>query len=611
MQEQEQSYLIRQDPHIRVLPTWSQELATKYGSKTANLYILYGNIRDYLPHKKKEDEFTFTKIQEYISEILFGNQHIIAYYDRSSGITFCDKPMEADYLSAIPKLCQNSNLEADDYISADPEKSFPCLEKYFLSRIPKNKQGSCRMVLIVDYAESIVPAGELIRLSDTAVYSLVTFNRWATDPKFSKGDISIILLTEKLTDISSRLVSSPSTVKINVPFPDETVRESFLKFKNNEGYLLLDKGLNPQSLAHLTSGVNLANLDRLVMESFEKREPLSLDIMRQKKKEIIENEAMGLLEFMETPYNLSHVSGHRFVKQRFKNTAKVIKKNRFDVLPMGYLIAGPVGTGKSFMVSAFAGEIGIPMVKFRNFRTKWQGETESNLEKVLSILKAMAPVAVMIDEADAFLGDRDQEGDSGTSNRVFAQIASFMGNTEYRGKIIWFLITCRPDLIPIDLKRQGRAEEHLALFYPETDAEREDLFKTLVRKLELDIRNFHFSDFFEKFKHPHSETDDPQAEADDPQAEEEERSYSGADIEAVLIRAKLLSTLDDRKFIKREDMEEAMEDFIPATYQHEIHLQNLVAALECTSKEMIPKKYQIPRTEIIKKIQDIKSVLDR
>jgi SpoVK/Ycf46/Vps4 family AAA+-type ATPase len=228
------------------------------------------------------------------------------------------------------------------------------------------------------------------------------------------------------------------------------------------------------------------------------------------------------------------------------------------------------------------------MVKFRNFRTKWQGETESNLEKVLSILKAMSPVAVMIDEADAFLGDRDQQGDSGTSNRVFAQIASFMGNTEYRGKIIWFLITCRPDLIPIDLKRQGRAEEHLALFYPETDADREDLFKTLVRKLDLDIRNFPVSELFKKFRH----------------------DYSGADLEAVLVRAKLLAAMEDRIFIKREDMETAMEDFVPAAYPHEVELQNLVAVLECTSKEMIPKEFRsLSRTQIIKNIQELKTLL--
>ncbi|MDR2477226.1 MAG: AAA family ATPase [Treponema sp.] len=581
-------YIYRHNEYIKILPAWAQDLALKYGSKTANLYILYGNIRDYLPHKKQEDEFTFTRVQEYISDVLFGNQDIIAYYDRSSGVTFCTEEMKRNYLSSIPSLCSNTDIDPDDFISSDPEKSFPFLEKYFLSRIPTGKWEKCRMVFIIDYAETIVPAGDLIRLSDSDRYCLVTFNRWATDPKFIRGDISIILLTENLIDIASRLVGSPSTVKISIPFPDTKVRESFLMFKDKEGKLLMEHDLSPERLAAITSGINLMNMNRLVSESFEENRPLSLDFMRQKKKEIIENEAAGLLEFMETSFNLSHISGHDFVRKRFKNAAKAIKMGRLDVLPMGYLIAGPVGTGKSFMVSAFAGEIGIPMVKFRNFRTKWQGETESNLEKVLSILRAMAPVAVMIDEADAFLGDRDQDGDSGTSNRVFAQIAGFMGNTEYRGKIIWFLITCRPDLIPIDLKRQGRAEEHLALFYPETDDDREDLFKTLVRKLSLEIRNFSISDLFKKYRY----------------------EYSGADLEALLIRAKLLAAMDDRIFIKREDMEEAMGDFIPAAYPHEVELQNLVAALECTSKEMIPKKFRdMPRPKIINSIQELKALL--
>ncbi|MCL2441652.1 MAG: AAA family ATPase [Treponema sp.] len=576
-------YIIRSNEYIKILPAWAQELANKYGSKTANLYILHGNILDFLPHERKEGEFTFTRIQDYISEIIFGNMDIIAYYDRSSGVTFCENQMELDYINAAPKFAVSADEDKSDFISRDPEKSFPYLEKYFLSQSPK-----LRKVLIIDQAEHIVPAGDLIRLSDADRYCMVTFNRWATDPKFIKSDISIILLTENLSDISSRLSSSPSTVKISVPFPDAKIRESFLRSREKEGKLMLDKGLTAEKLAAITSGLNLMNLNRLAAESYEKDEPLSLDFMRKKKKEIIENEAGGLLEFMETSYDLSHVSGHDFVKKRFKNAAKAIKKGRPDVLPMGYLIAGPVGTGKSFMVNAFAGEIGIPMVKFRNFRTKWQGETESNLERVLNLLVAMAPVGVMIDEADAFLGDRDQEGDSGTSNRVFAQIASFMGNTEFRGKIIWFLITCRPDLIPIDLKRQGRAEEHLALFYPESKKDREDLFNTLRRKLDLDLRNFSVSDLFKKYDH----------------------EYSGADLEAVLVRANLLAAMADRVFVKKEDMEEAMSDFVPAAYPHEVELQNLVAVLECTSKEMIPSRFQkLPRSKIISDIQELKALL--
>jgi len=256
-------------------------------------------------------------------------------------------------------------------------------------------------------------------------------------------------------------------------------------------------------------------------------------------------------------------------------------------VPMGYLIAGPIGTGKSFMVSAFAGEIGIPMVKFRNFRSKWQGESESNLEKVLNILKSMAPVAVMIDEADAYLGDRDQEGDSGTSNRVFAQIASFMGDTSYRGKIIWFLITCRPDLLPIDLKRQGRAEEHFALFYPETLPEKVALFETLVKKLKFGIHTFPVPDLFKKYDH----------------------EVSGAEIESMLIRAMQRAVMEGRTMISKQDMEEVMEDFIPPQYPHAIRLQNLVAAVECTSKKMVPKRFQLDNSQMVREIQELKTLL--
>ena len=33
----------------------------------------------------------------------------------------------------------------------------------------------------------------------------------------------------------------------------------------------------------------------------------------------------------------------------------------------------------------------------------WQGVTEGNLERVLNLLKAMSPIAVIVDEADAQL----------------------------------------------------------------------------------------------------------------------------------------------------------------------------------------------------------------
>ncbi len=279
-----------------------------------------------------------------------------------------------------------------------------------------------------------------------------------------------------------------------------------------------------QALAKMTAGLSRINLDRLLTES-EEGLRITADVLKEKKKEIIQAECHGLLEFIEPPFNLDAVAGHAKAKQMLRNAASALKKGRIEVMPMGYLLSGPVGTGKTFMVTCFAGDIGVPCVKFLNFRSQWQGVTEANLEKIFNLLKALWPVAVMIDEADAFLGNRDASGDSGTSSRVFASIASFMGNTEFRGKIIWFLLTCRPDLLPIDLKRQGRAEEHLALFYPQSDAERDELFKAMQKKTKVTVDVPAFSSMSQ-----HS-------------------NFSGADIEAVLVRSKFRAVADGREAV--------------------------------------------------------------
>ena len=579
-------YIAKDSERIRNWPGWVQEFAIKYGSKTANLYIVHGNIRDFLPKETEEGEFIFALVHSYIAEIVFRDHGIIAYYDCSRGVSFSTDLMEKEYETVLERSFPED--DPGDFFSSDPEKSFFYIENYFHMKIPRDRKNhSPGMVLIIDYAETIIPGGDFLRLSDADRYCFVTLNRWANDPAFTEGDVSIILLTENLTDISPRLRSSSSTVKIAVPFPDESERASFIRFKEREGFIMLERGLTPERIASVTSGLNLKNLERLILERYEENKVLDMEYLSFKKKEMIEHEAAGLLEFMDTEYNLDAVSGHDFVKRQLRSHAKAIKRGQHEVAPMGYLIAGPIGTGKSFMVSAFAGEIGIPMVKFRNFRSKWQGESESNLEKVLNILKAMAPVAVMIDEADAYLGDRDQEGDSGTSNRVFAQIASFMGDTSYRGKIIWFLITCRPDLLPIDLKRQGRAEEHFALFYPETLSEKVALFETLVKKLKFGVHSFPVADLFKRYSH----------------------EVSGAEIESMLIRAMQRSVMEGHSMISKQDMEDVMEDFIPPAYPHAIRLQNLVAAVECTSKKMVPKRFQLDNSQMVREIQELKTLL--
>jgi SpoVK/Ycf46/Vps4 family AAA+-type ATPase len=278
------------------------------------------------------------------------------------------------------------------------------------------------------------------------------------------------------------------------------------------------------------------------------------------------------------------VAGLDAAKKKLYDAARAIRAGRSDVVPMGYVICGPVGTGKTFLTTCFAGEIGIPAVTLKNFRSMWQGVTEGNLERILNLLKAMSPIAVIVDEADAQLGNRSSSGDSGVSSRVFAQIAQFMGNTELRGKVIWFLLTSRPDLLPVDLKRQGRAEEHIALFYPHTDDERLAMLRAMQKKSGIKLSSADVEQFFLK----------------------NSSGLSGADVEAILMRAKMKGALENQLEVAEADIKEALEDFIPSSYPTEIELQTLMAVLECTSRSLLPDQYRkMDRGEIIRRTNEL------
>jgi SpoVK/Ycf46/Vps4 family AAA+-type ATPase len=156
--------------------------------------------------------------------------------------------------------------------------------------------------------------------------------------------------------------------------------------------------------------------------------------------------------------------------------------------PMGYLICGPVGTGKTYLVECLAGEAGIPVVKIKNFRDKWVGSTEGNLEKIFRLLHGLDRCYVFIDEADQTLGRRDAGGnDSGLSGRVYAMFAKEMSEPSNRGRIVWVLASSRPDLIEVDLKRPGRVDVKLPLFPTASPEESFALLNALCRRRGIEM----------------------------------------------------------------------------------------------------------------------------
>ena len=566
--------------YLDALPPWARELSEKYYSRSFVMFVLYGNVRDLIP-LRLPDASSFVPLDDFLSRALFGQRDLVLHYDRG-GLRFGTPATQSDFRRALEGY---DSFHGTNYsqggLPRNPDAVLNLLDNYLRLRIADGK----KIGLVIDFAETIAPAGDVSGMSAEDRNSLVILKRWARNAAFLDGDVTICLISENQIELNQGIVQHPGVASIAIPLPDYADRLDFIRAQLKSDGLPAGSEVNAESLAKLGAGLKRVQMQSLIAHAVENQQPLTLKFLAQRKKDLIEAESGGLLEFVQSRFDLSFVAGNDQAKRKLEDAASAIRAGNTDVLPMGYVICGPVGTGKTFITTCFAGEVGIPAVTLKNFRSMWQGVTEGNLERVLSLLKAMSPIAVIVDEADAQLGDRSNSGDSGVGNRVFAQIAQFMGNTEFRGKVIWFLLTCRPDLLPVDLKRQGRAEEHIALFYPETPEERLALLRAMQRKIGMKP----FAADMEKFFLDRAP------------------SLSGADIEAVLVRSHMRSSLENKPAVDAQDLQGALEDFIPPYYPTEIDLQNLVAVLECTSKSLLPKQYRdVERSELIRRTNELR-----
>jgi AAA+ superfamily predicted ATPase len=567
------------EKYLDALPNWAREFSEKYYSRSYALFVMYGNVRDLIPFRQSSST-DFLSLDQFLSSAMFGQRDLVLHYDRG-GLSFGNPDSQADFRRALEGY---DSFHGTSYgkggLPRNPDAVLNILDNYLRLRIADGK----KIALVIDFAETIAPAGDVSSMSAEDRNSLVIFKRWARNPDFLNADVTICLISENQIELNQGIVQNPGVASIQIPLPDEAERLEFVREQLRDHPLPQGSEVSDTLLAKLGAGLKRVQLQSLIAHAVQNRQPLTLKFLNDRKKELIEAESGGLLEFVESRFNLTYVAGNDQAKKKLQDAAAAIRAGATDVLPMGYVICGPVGTGKTFITNCFAGEVGIPSVMLKNFRSMWQGVTEGNLERVLNLLKAMSPIAVIVDEADAQLGNRASSGDSGVSNRVFAQIAQFMGNTDYRGKVIWFLLTCRPDLLPVDLKRQGRAEEHIALFYPDTPDERRALLRAMLKKSGMPS----FSADLEKFFLDHA------------------GNLSGADIEAVLIRSRMRAALRNQQSVSEEDIKGALDDFIPPSYPTEIDLQNIVAVLECTSKNLLPKQWRdADRKELIQRANEL------
>ena len=576
------------------LQGWAKELARRWNSEAYSVFLLSGNIFDIFA-LQDGGGITYVPLKPFLCRRLFRDRKLLMFYDIGDGLTFGSQSMQQKFNEWL----QNYDLvEGTAYAAKGAPREFsklaPVLRRFFL----QDDGEGANATLIIDFPEKIIPAAEDAGSTNDERTALVALLKWASSQEFRQHDVGVILISETASKLQADLLQNPNVAQIRIDLPDAAERLRYLESATYRK-LIADTppapgGLSPGDLALRSSGLNLIRLQNLVAEALHNQQPITNDYVSQGKKALIEEFCQGLVKFKDPKpgLTLDAVATHSAAKKKLRELAWLFKNNKSEVIEKGLLLPGRVGVGKSFLVDAFAGECGLPVMEMGDFRSKWMGDTERQQSRILMTIQALGPVIVVVDEADAVLGSRAGGGeDNGLSGRVFAAFAAHIGDSSLRGRELWVAMTSRPDLLTIDLKRQGRFGLCVPLFPAQNAAEVGELFRTVL-----------------KFKNIQTA---PEVAAK--LQELGDRPLTGSDADSIVTRAREIAVLDRRdNELRAADISEAVGSFIDALDPELLRLQELAAILACSDSRYLPEKYQTAnRAELTQEFNTLKRSLYR
>ena len=205
-------------------------------------------------------------------------------------------------------------------------------------------------------------------------------------------------------------------------------------------------------------------------------------------------------------------------------------------IPKGVLLVGPPGTGKTLLAKAVAGEAGVPFfsISGSDFVEMFVGVGASRVRDLFEEGKKNAPCIIFIDEIDAVarrrgtgLGGGHDEREQ-TLNQLLVEMDGFGVNEG----IIVVAATNRVDILDPAILRPGRFDRKVTVGRPDVKG-REEILAVHVKGKPL------------------------AEDVDLHQIARTTAGFSGADLENLMNESAIYAARDDRKFIKKADVDKA------------------------------------------------------
>lgn len=562
-------------------PQFAGRIIEKYLSSQSTAFVIYGNTKDIYPVQ----DGRYVPLVDFLIEYLIkpfkpSAPKIVIIYDPAEGITFHNPLDRDDIASRIgeERLAKILAASRTDIVTAlDTMRRLVKLDDDAITA----KNISKPFAVIIKHAETVAPSQQYASMADSERLKIITLENWLSEDRFVISNNIVFLISETLGEVNGRVVELPYVSAINIERPSDVERRSFLsKLAKTESAINQD---DMDQLTFSSAGLSLLSIRQIVNQASYRGIKVNPAHIFEKAREIIEKELEGHVSFLTLDYGFEKVLGSKLLINRLNELKTFLNGSDPELMPVGILVPGANGVGKTFIFKAFAKECGWLAVELKNVRGQYVGQTESNWERIRSALEAMGKVMVFYDEADTEIGGRGPQTHE-VDRRLFGSMLRMMSDPNNRGRIVWIIITARPDRLEPDIKRSGRAGEHIPVFDIH-GAEREGYVGALFSRAGVDLDRM------------------------DPALRERilkvTEKYYPADFDHLITELKRRRALD-RQISPETIIEEAI-NFMPSDISRQREFQELLAVLECTSRRLLPQKYaNLSRELVEQQLEDLK-----
>jgi len=571
-------------------PEFAERIIEKYVSAQSNVFLVYGNTKDVYPVAPDR----YVGLVDFLVEALIKPHRpeaprIVIVYDPADGISFAN-PMDQELVAAqigAARLDRILTAARGDIATASGLlREFTQINVMVPAAGDRTRKIRKDFAIVIRYGEAVAPPSLGEMALDADRLKVITLENWFSHSAFVASSDIVFLIAETLNGINERIVDLPYTATIRIDRPNAQERGTYLEFLLKTEPV--ETAVPISQIVYSTAGLTLLSLRQIFRQAHFRGRTLTRELVFEKTKEVIEKELEGHIEFPTLKYGFDKVIGASRLLKKLDELKTCLSGEDAELMPVGILVPGANGVGKTYIFKAFAKECGWVAVSLKNIRGPYVGQTEKNWERIRSVLEAMGNVMVIYDEADTEIGGRSAETHE-VDRRLFGNILKMMSDPTNRGKIVWIIITARPDRLEPDIKRSGRAGEHLPVFDNE-GPEKEAFLREILRGAAIDLDSFP----------PEEKTAFLKLTAE----------YYPADFDQLLIELRRRRLLEGQ-LVPNMVLEE-VKDFIPSDVARQREYQELLAVLECTSRELLPSRYaNEPRESIQQRVQEIRITMGR